>query len=544
MNDIQKELFGLLLEVNDLCEEHGIEYYLIGGAALGALRNGSFLPWDDDIDLFITRDNWYKLYDLITENPDVLPENRKLVCFENSPYYRNPIARYIDTSTAVIHAAQSIAAESCGLQVEFFILDPIPNPDDGREEYLKHMKAFLQLITPNFLTSKFLSLDEFSEHKDLVLSYYEEIDQKGFSPVISDLYDKYYTYPLEKADTFYLRWGEAYLFYKTEWFSKKRFINFEGETFPIPNGLEHFYRVEFGDDWIYVPERDNQIAHNPLIQDLDNSFENYTDIYLNFINQKEMIKTYEKIKQINLNIRVPTIKVELEKLKMTGVIVLQELSLRIAQNNYDLRGLLDNGEYYILNSIFEDYYSLQLDKNCRQFNLFIDIDRDLLKIAIENKIRQGLYFDAYKILKIVEYNHELDDDLKHLKKVCEYCKDLSVSIFDSKDLSMLENTLNEADDYCKSLIDTHRAKLYLELSKSDSDEDYRQVISNGEKSLSDFPDDGELLGLVARAYYNLGENEKAYEIYDKAVHLTRNSFIWRNAKEDCGIDRMMEEIPC
>ena len=197
-----------------------------------------------------------------------------------------------------------------------------------------------------------------------------------------------------------------------------------------------------------------------------------------------------------------------------------------------------------MNSIFEDYYSLQLDKNCRQFNLFIDIDRDLLKIAIENKIRQGLYFDAYKILKIVEYNHELDDDLKHLKKVCEYCKDLSVSIFDSKDLSMLENTLNEADDYCKSLIDTHRAKLYLELSKSDSDEDYRQVISNGEKSLSDFPDDGELLGLVARAYYNLGENEKAYEIYDKAVHLTRNSFIWRNAKEDCGIDRMMEEIPC
>ena len=113
MNDIQKELFGLLLEVNDLCEEHGIEYYLIGGAALGALRNGSFLPWDDDIDLFITRDNWYKLYDLITENPDVLPENRKLVCFENSLYYRNPIARYIDTSTAVIHAAQSIGLPIC-----------------------------------------------------------------------------------------------------------------------------------------------------------------------------------------------------------------------------------------------------------------------------------------------------------------------------------------------------------------------------------------------------------------------------------------------
>ena len=77
-------LFDLLVEIDDICESHNIEYYLSGGAALGALRCGRFLPWDDDIDLFITRDNWHKLRDLIDQNPEMLPENRDLVCFENT----------------------------------------------------------------------------------------------------------------------------------------------------------------------------------------------------------------------------------------------------------------------------------------------------------------------------------------------------------------------------------------------------------------------------------------------------------------------------
>ena len=332
----------MLLEVKSICETNDIEFYLIGGAALGALRNGTFLPWDDNIDLFITRDNWNKLYELISDNPDVLPENRKLVCFENTPYYRNPIARYIDTSTTIIHAAQSIAAESCGLQVEFFILDPIPDVDDGREEYLKHMKAFLQLLTPNFLTSKFLSLEEFAEHKDLVFRYYDEMDKRGFLTVLKELYDKYYTYPLEKANTFYLRWGEEYLFYKKEWFSLDRSITFEGEEFHIPNGLEHFYRVEFGDSWIYVPKIEHQLGHEPLVEDLDTPFEDYTNIYLNFIDQDEIVNYYQKIKSINLNIRIPTLKMEFEKLKMKGFIAIHELNQKINANNYNPKELLKN----------------------------------------------------------------------------------------------------------------------------------------------------------------------------------------------------------
>ena len=96
MNEAQERLFNLLIEIDDLCSQHNIDYCLAGGSALGAIRNQCFLPWDDDIDLYITRDNWNKLFDVISKNPELLPENRDLVCIENSKYYRNPIARYID----------------------------------------------------------------------------------------------------------------------------------------------------------------------------------------------------------------------------------------------------------------------------------------------------------------------------------------------------------------------------------------------------------------------------------------------------------------
>ena len=56
-----------------------------------------------------------------------------------------------------------------------------------------------------------------------------------------------------------------------------------------------------------------------------------------------------------------------------------------------------------------------------------------------------------------------------------------------------------------------------------------------------YPDDGELMSHIAEAYFNLNDMENAKKYYQKAVHNTRNGFVWRNAKENVGIDRMAEE---
>ena len=61
MNSEQKYLLNMLKQFNQFCEEYQICYYLGGGAALGAVRHRGFIPWDDDIDLYITRKELQKL---------------------------------------------------------------------------------------------------------------------------------------------------------------------------------------------------------------------------------------------------------------------------------------------------------------------------------------------------------------------------------------------------------------------------------------------------------------------------------------------------
>ena len=541
MNALHENLFKLLIELDDICSENDIDYCLAGGTALGAIRNQCFLPWDDDIDLYITRDNWIKLRDLVSENPEILPENRNLVCIENAPYHRNPIVRYVDTSKTTIYPAQSISAKTCGDQIEFFILDPIPNPEDGQKEHLNQMRAFLEILSPYFMVCKSLPLEEYAAHRDLVLSYYKKIDKKGYSEVMDKLYDELYNYPIEKADTLCLRWGIRTLLHKTKFYREKRYEELEGRKFPVAYELEHALRTDYGDTWMYIPEGEGKLSHNPLVEDPNRSFEDFTSIYLQFINQDKVVHAYEMNKRNNLKLWIPRRKVELEKARMKGIIAKKEIDKKIEFNDYDLNQLLKDEEYEILNDLFGSYYSIQLNQNCRKYNFLIDIDKELIKIALLNKIKQGQYYTARNIINILEVNFELDDDFKHLKEMCIFCKKLSIAIYDDYDIDAIENLLNDVVEDCENLVDTYRARLWLNIKKAENNTDYEMVISKGSEMLIDYPKDGEIMAYIAEAYYHLGNVEKATEIYDAAVHNTRNGYVWKYAKGNDGIDRIEEE---
>ncbi|MBQ6752325.1 MAG: LicD family protein [Clostridia bacterium] len=57
---LQKVLLEMLVDFRDSCENYGVEFMLAGGTALGAVRHNGFIPWDDDADVMMTRENYEK----------------------------------------------------------------------------------------------------------------------------------------------------------------------------------------------------------------------------------------------------------------------------------------------------------------------------------------------------------------------------------------------------------------------------------------------------------------------------------------------------
>ena len=90
INEYQNELLQILIDFDALCSEHNLRYCLCGGSALGAIREKGFIPWDDDIDLFMPRKDYEKL---VGEISGKMKKQYKLI-------YRNNACVYhlVDTS--------------------------------------------------------------------------------------------------------------------------------------------------------------------------------------------------------------------------------------------------------------------------------------------------------------------------------------------------------------------------------------------------------------------------------------------------------------
>ena len=67
---LQDKILEIAVYIDEFCRENDIEYCLMGGSALGAVRHGGFIPWDDDLDIFMTPQNYEKFAKAFEERGD------------------------------------------------------------------------------------------------------------------------------------------------------------------------------------------------------------------------------------------------------------------------------------------------------------------------------------------------------------------------------------------------------------------------------------------------------------------------------------------
>ena len=93
LKQMQKIEFDILRTVHTLCQENHITYYLGYGTMLGAVRHQGFIPWDDDVDIVMPRDDYRRFLQLA---PQYLPEHLKLCHLGNTAPYNYDFAKIQD----------------------------------------------------------------------------------------------------------------------------------------------------------------------------------------------------------------------------------------------------------------------------------------------------------------------------------------------------------------------------------------------------------------------------------------------------------------
>ena len=118
---VQLRILGNLMAVDKVCREHGLHYYIYDGTMLGAVRHGGFIPWDDDLDIAMPREDYEQF---IAHANEWLPQPFEFIAYELDATYLLPFGKVQDASTTLIERPH--LPYLGGLYIDVFPIDGVP----------------------------------------------------------------------------------------------------------------------------------------------------------------------------------------------------------------------------------------------------------------------------------------------------------------------------------------------------------------------------------------------------------------------------------
>lgn len=243
IKDLQNVILNIAQYIHEFCEANNIQYCLMGGSALGAKRHGGFIPWDDDLDVFMTPDNYEKfrstfnkcgdkenfyLQELGASNGKVITAKVRL----NNSYYEEELLKGWN-----IHQ---------GVYVDIFILHTCPD---------NSLKKYWQYIWAKYLIVKGLANKEYRRRGNTVyyLMKLMKILPKRF--LLNFGLNQVYRYRNEESKYFCNFLGKALMkngVYLRSDFEQVKKVPFETIELYVAKGLENFLTNRFG-DYMKIP---------------------------------------------------------------------------------------------------------------------------------------------------------------------------------------------------------------------------------------------------------------------------------------------------
>lgn len=270
LKKIQSIELECLNSIVGICKKIGVEYFLIGGSVLGAVRHGGYIPWDDDIDIGMTRDNYRKF---LKEAPTLLPAKYHLQTPYNDkkcPYFYTKVR--VDGTVFMEYCNRHVNMHH-GVYIDIFPFDNVPDEETLNKQQFNKVQSLLRKFTLR-------QIPDVSEAPTTFCAYAIFFIRRCVHYIAQCVYPyQTLTKKLEEEITKYNHTetkAMACLNFptrKTEYIKKSdlyplKLHKFEDLEFFIPNNDQIYLSTHYG-DYMQQPPENKRFGHKPYLVNLD-----------------------------------------------------------------------------------------------------------------------------------------------------------------------------------------------------------------------------------------------------------------------------------
>lgn len=275
MKELQMKSLEILKVFKNFCDKHGLLFYFCGGCCIGTLRHGGFVPWDDDVDVFMPRTDYERLAELWPRDM----ANTQYVFSRSSEdqFLRSLLSAVVDINTTFIKDRQKDLDIPHGVRLEILPLDGCPASRFARRCQKMWALTYQLYMNQEAFSSKGKLLQALSQIAlNLVPNWKSRYKIARFA---EKKMSKHPFWECEKTTELCARWKYMNNEYPQSAFAAATFKRFEGVEMPIPQGYDDYLTMAFGNYMELPPEESRVPKHDAVMIDLDNGYQKYKGIY-------------------------------------------------------------------------------------------------------------------------------------------------------------------------------------------------------------------------------------------------------------------------